>query len=249
MSVQSLERDRPTESRFAAPALLAVSHGTAHPAGQRLVGALVAAAQSLLPDVTVQPGFVDVQRPRAGELVQGQASATHAPCLVPLLLSRGTHVNDDLAAAAALLSGTQVAGALGPDPVLALVLERRLVQAGWQRGEPVILACAGTRDPGGLEDCRQMARMLEARLETTVRCAYISASSPDLGQVILQARQANRGRRIVVSSYLLAPGFFWSLAGKTQPDILTEPLLSGNHPIPHELAQLVVHRYRQATIG
>ncbi|MCW4465758.1 cobalamin biosynthesis protein CbiX [Glutamicibacter sp. MNS18] len=249
MSVHSLERDRAAENRIDAPALLAISHGTDHPVGQRLVGALVAAVQPLLPDVTVQPGFVDVQQPQAGELVLRHASDTQAPCLVPLLLSRGVHVNDDLAAAAARNSGVKVARALGPDPVLALVLERRLVQAGWQRGEPVILGCAGTRDPGGLEDCHQMARLLEQRLETMVRCAFVSASVPELSRVVTEARQAHRGRRIVVSSYLLAPGFFWSLAGKTQPDILTDPILSENYPIPHELAQLVVHRYRQATIG
>lgn len=231
---------------FPSPDLVAVSHGTDDPAGRTAVRALVDVVDLALAETAVHGAFVDVQDPRvdpylrSGALAPGQQAA-----LVPLLLSAGTHASGDLAAAAGGRPGTKVAAPLGPDASLAAVLHRRLVEAGWIPGEAVVLACAGSTDPRGIADCQTMAQLLAGRLQVPVTPAFISAAEPRLPDVLDAARTLNPGRRTVVSSYLLAPGYFADLVARCRPDVLGAPLLDPNQTPPRELVDIVIERYRR----
>lgn len=227
------------------PDLVAVSHGTDDPAGREAVRALVDVVDLALPDITVHGAFVDVQDPRVDPLLQsGAIDPGQTAALVPLLLSAGTHASGDLAAASGGRTGTKVAAPLGPDASLASVLHRRLVEAGWVPGEAVVLACAGSTDPRGLADCHTMAQLLAGRLQVPVTPAFISAAEPRLPDVLATARALNPGRRTVVASYLLAPGYFANLAARTSPDVLSAPLLDPDQAPPRELVDIVIERYR-----
>lgn len=229
------------------PDLVAVSHGTDSPAGRAAIRALVDVVDVALSDVSVHAAFVDVQEPRVGPFLRsGAIEPGQAAALVPLLLSAGTHASGDLAAAAGGHPGTEVAAPLGPDASLAAVLHRRLLEAGWIPGEAVVLACAGSADPRGLADCRAMAQLLAGRLQVPVTPAFISAAEPRLPDVLAAARALNPGRRTVVSSYLLAPGYFAGVAAASSPDVLSAPLLHPGQAPPRELVDLVIERYRQS---
>jgi len=215
------------------PALLAVSHGTDDADGSRAIAALVAQVRSTLPDVDVIEAFVDVQQPDAAEL----APQLDGPLvIVPLLLSSGFHVHHDLHGIAKTRPATVIADPMGPDPLLAEVLAQRLPEG----RDPVILAVAGSRDPRSLTDAEGMGALLEKRLGRAVHLAYLAARQPDLPTALAEHPDA------VVSTYLLAQGYFFDLARRQASDrMLTMPLLDGG-PVPQPLIDLVVARYEAA---
>ncbi|MGP9487538.1 sirohydrochlorin chelatase [Glutamicibacter sp. 287] len=225
--------------------LVAVSHGTSDPAGQRAINSLVEEIRRAAA-VAVHQSFVDVQEPRASTLLLGLPDEEQHAVLVPLLLSRGVHVDQDLTEAAALRPNTRIAPALGPHPSLALVIEHRLVQAGWRRGEPVILAGAGTRLAQGVHDCQQVANLLAGLLGVQVTAAFVAAATPSLGEAVAAARAASPQHRVVVASYLLAPGYFQSLIERCGADLVSDPLLAPDAEVPAELVNLVLHRFLAA---
>lgn len=227
------------------PILLAVSHGTSDAEGARAIADLVAAVDAALPDVEVRSAFVDVQQPDAADLLP---TIDGPVVVVPLLLSRGFHVHHDLHGMAAKKPDAVVSDAMGPDPRLAEVLADRLTSAGAEAAatadptqrEPVVLAVAGSRDPASVTDAEAMASLLSLRLGTGVELAYLAARQPDLPASITAHPDA------VVSTYLLAKGYFFDLtvaqaAGRT----VTAPLLDGT-AVPRPLIDLVIARYDEA---
>lgn len=236
---------RGTSTATASCALIAVSHGTNDQAGKRAVSALINEVRRLT-DVDVYQAFVDVQEPRASALLRGLSDENQSSVLVPLLISRGVHVTEDLTEAAALRPATRVAAALGPHKSLAQVIEHRLVQAGWLPGEPVILAGAGTRLRQGTQDCHQAAALLADRLGVAVSVAFVAAAEPALEQAVAAARAAAPHHRVVVASYLLAPGYFQSLIERCGTDLVSGALLETDGPVPGELVDLVLQRFAAA---
>lgn len=218
---------------MARPTLLAVSHGTADVDGAAAIAALVAEVRAALADVDVIEAFVDVQQPDAAEL----APQLDGPLvIVPLLLSSGFHVHHDLHGIAKTRPSTVIADPMGPDPLLAEVLVQRL-PAG---DDPVILAVAGSRDPRSLTDAEGMGALLAHHLGRAVHLAYLAARQPDLPTALAEHPNA------IVSTYLLAQGYFFDLAQRQAADrALTMPLLDGG-PVPQPLVGLVVARYEAA---
>lgn len=228
------------------PALVAISHGTSSAHGQVAVAALVDAVASLRPDLAVAGGFVDVQQPDVAAVL-GTLDGGDPAIIVPLLLSAGYHVHVDLQrASAASHRSIAVSAALGPDERLIDVLVKRLGEVGYLAGDVVVLAAAGSSDSRAVEDCRRVGRMLAARLRTPVSIGFISAASPRLSEAIERARSEHPSARIVVSSYLIAPGYFHSLARDTAADLVADPLLVPLEPPPPALAELVLERYLAA---
>jgi sirohydrochlorin ferrochelatase len=141
-----------------------------------------------------------------------------------------------------------VSAAMGPDPRLAEVLADRLADASSANGpgdteapdSPVILAVAGSRDPASLTDAEAMASLLSVRLGAKVELAYLAAREPDLPTAIASHPDA------VISTYLLARGFFFDLtARQASGRTITPPLLDGI-TVPQALIDLVVARYDEA---
>jgi sirohydrochlorin ferrochelatase len=231
-----------------APVLVAASHGTSDPAGQRAVAALVAAVAVRASEIPVRAAFVDVQQPDVPAVL---ASVSAEPVvIVPLLLSAGYHVRVDLARVAGAAPNPQVtvAAALGPDPRLVTLLERRLRAVPLDPDDEIVLAAAGSSDARAVDDCRAVAQALGARLGREVTAAFISAAQPELRAAVGAAR-ATGAPRVVVATYLLAPGYFADLAAAAGGDITTPPLLTDAETVPTELVDVVLERYREAHVS
>ncbi|MFV0251783.1 MAG: sirohydrochlorin chelatase [Beutenbergiaceae bacterium] len=218
------------------PTLLACSHGTSSALGQAAVASLESAVKDRHEQVC--SAFVDVQTP---DVPTALARIDGPVRVVPLLLSAGYHVYVDLTEAVACRPEAILCAALGPDPRLVRVLRQRLDEAGLRDSDQVVLAAAGSSDARAVQDCRATARMLGQQLGRTVRVGFLSASQPRLSDVLTAARA--RGSRVVVASYLLAPGYFADLVGQAGADVVSAPLLRPSWPVPVELVDVVLARY------
>jgi len=245
------------------PALVGISHGTSSGEGRAAVRALheaVAAAVASRSAArgeaapSVRLGHVDVEQPDVPATLAG-LDAEEPVVVVPLLLSAGYHVHVDLTEAIADASGSGrqvvLAGALGPDDRLAAVLARRLDEAGVRPDDIVVLSVAGSSDGRAVRDCRDMAGRLAAASARDIRLGFLSAAEPLLPDAIAAARADAPDSRVVVASYLLAPGYFQDLAARAGADVVARPLLVADGPVPGELVEIVVERYdvAAATLG
>lgn len=220
-------------------ALVATSHGTDVPAAREAIGALVDAVRAAAPEVDVHEAFVDVQEPRVAAVVRrSRQQGNDLTVIVPLLLAPGFHVHVDVHEAAA---GERVVAAstLGPDDRLTQVLLRRLAAAGATSHDVVVLGAAGSTDSRALESVDRAARLLGAAWGTPVRVGYLGGSGAAIGQVVDEA--AGLGRRVVVASYLMAPGFFHHRLEACGADVVARPLLDGPQVDP-VLVELVLDK-------
>ncbi|MFD1813373.1 sirohydrochlorin chelatase [Rhodococcus gannanensis] len=217
------------------PALVLVAHGTRSARGVELVAAL---AEEVAASVgTTRVAFVDVLGPSPSEVLR----ELDAPAVVvPAFLASGYHVHTDVPREVADSGNidVHVTSALGPDPVLAAVLLHRLREAGWQPGDAVVLAAAGSSDPRALADVRRAAAMLADLTRDRVEIGYVATGEPRVPAVVARVREEH-GRRVFVASYLLAHGLFHSRLADAGADGVAEPL--GVHP---DLVRLLVARYR-----
>ncbi len=241
----------------AAPSVLVgASHGTSDPAGRQAVAGLLDAVRAARPELPIVDAFVDVQDPDVPTVLSTVDSEAEA-VVVPLLLSAGFHVHVDLAEAAAdaasvraaaAAGGVVVGGALGPDIRLAHVLARRLSEAGLRSDDHVVLAAAGSTDPSAVADCHTVGVMLGDLLGRPVTVSFISAAEPRLPDAIRTARDGAGGAgRVVVATYLLAPGYFADLAAAAGGDLCSRPLLVEDAAPPAELVAIVLDRHDAAT--
>ena len=221
--------------------LVACSHGTRSPRASALVTALVDAVAAALPDNPVVEMYVDVQQPE----LETQLPRLPGPAVVvPLFLSGGYHLHHDIHAAAAGHPDAVVSATLGPDPVLTDLLAHRLGAAGWQRGDAVVLGASASSDQRAGRDVQRAAELLAHRLETPVSVGVVGGPGHQLADAVSEAR--GRGARVVVSSYLLMPGFFHGKVRDAGGDLTAQPLLCG--PPPAALVELVVRRFAAARL-
>jgi sirohydrochlorin ferrochelatase len=232
------------------PALVLCSHGTADPAGQAAVSALVAAVRARLDDVEVRETWVDVQQPQVEEVVGTALAEGFSPVtIVPLLLSGGYHVHVDVARAASADS-VRATGALGPDPRLAELLVRRLREAGADDGDAVVVAAAGSSDERAVADVEAVVDVVRAGWDGPVSVGYGSKATPTVPAAVAAARADHPGRRVVVAGYLLAPGFFHDRLTAAGGDLVTEPLLPVRDGVPvvdERLVALVRDRFHDGS--
>lgn len=217
------------------PALVLVAHGTRSARGVALVAALSERVAATVGSARV--AFVDVLGPSPAEVLRDLDGPA---VVVPAFLASGYHVHTDVPREVAESGHTavEVTAALGPDPVLALVLLERLLEAGWRRGDAVVLAAAGSSDPRALSDVRRAAAMLAELTGDRVDIGYVATARPPVSDVVAGVR-ARTGRRVFVASYLLAHGLFHSRLADAGADGAAEPL--GVHPL---LVRLLAARYR-----
>jgi len=155
--------------------LVLVAHGTRDPRGVATVHELAAALR--VRGAAVHVAFVDVLGPTVAEVLAKVAAPV---VLVPAFLAAGYHVRADVPGQIRD-SGRQdvrVTPALGPDAVLAAVQHARLAEAGWQRGDAVVLAAVGSADPRALDDVAEAAVLLSEVLDAPVRHGYAVAAGP-----------------------------------------------------------------------
>jgi sirohydrochlorin ferrochelatase len=220
--------------------LVALTHGPLHPAGARVVHAVLERVRGRLPGVTVRPAYVGRGRPLLAEaLVAEPAPAV----VVPLLLSpRGP---PDVPGPLDLPAGPHVvADRLGPDRLLAEVVHDRLREVGVRRGQPVVLVAAGSSDASVTGDTTRAAALLAEIWGGPVGAAHLTGSGPRMSEVA--ADLLARGMAPpAVAPYLLAPGHHYHKALDDARSLrlgtVAAPL--GNHPL---VAEAVARRYRAA---
>lgn len=218
--------------------LVLVAHGTRKQRGVSLIGDLAAQVSTIL-GRTVHVAFVDVLGPTPAELLT--EARGHPTVLVPAFLARGYHVSHDIPAHV-VASGhhdVTVTRALGPDPQLVRVLVDRLIECGWQPGDSVVLAAAGTSDPMAGRDLHTTATWLSATIGARVELAYAATGDPRVADAVAALRR--RGRRVVVASYLLSEGLFQDRLRDSGADLVSDPL--GIHP---GVTRLIASRFQRA---
>jgi sirohydrochlorin ferrochelatase len=189
----------------------------------------------------VKLGFLELSSPALPDVL---AAAPGPVVVVPLLLAGGYHVHIDLPAVVARARpDARVTGQLGPHPLLTAVLARRLVSAGLRSCDAVILGAAGSSDPAAVEDVRAAARLLSVRLSRPVTAAFASAGSPSVAQALDRIR-SGPAPRVVIASYLLAPGLFHERLADSGADVVSAPIGADE-----DVAALVWRRFDEAVAG
>lgn len=228
------------------PIMIACAHGTSSTQGAAEVNALRAAIAGLRPGLEVREAYVDVQQPDLVDVVAGLPERTPA-VVVPLLLSVGYHVKVDIARAVKSRPGSLAAAPLGPDPRLAALLHQRLREAGVTDRDAIVLAAAGSSNTNAAVSVEELADQLRALRGNRILPAYGASAQPSVPDAVAMLRQelagnaVDDGGRVVIASYLLAPGFFHDQLAKAGADLVTEPLL----PSP-VLAEIALERFDAA---
>jgi len=210
---------------------VAVAHGSADPRAAAAIGDLVplvaarAAARGLsLPELRVAYlGHAAPSLPQVMRTFGPDARVT----VLPLLLTAAYHSKTDIPRVLARAgAGMRITygDPLGPDPRLLRALERRLPEVALENPAEVgvVLAAAGSSDPAANATIARLAAQWQAGTGWfAVRPAYASGgqgspaaaggqgspAGPTPAQAVTELRKAG-ARRVVVASYLLAPGLF-----------------------------------------
>ena len=247
------------------PPLIVTAHGSKDPRAAATVGELISAVRARVPRVDVRAAFLDHCAPSLPQVLASVApdgpTGTSGPCdcvVLPLLLTAAYHSKADipaqLAAAAAAHPGLDAVSAapLGPHPLLLSALERRLREAGLSVDDAgtraatgVVLAAAGSSDPDANATIAELAaRWARERGWRAVLPAFAAAAGPRPAEAVHALRDAGAAR-VVVATYLLAPGYF---ADKIRNAALGAgaDLVSGVLGAAPEVAEVVLVRYLAA---
>ncbi len=201
---------------MAAPALVALAHGSRDPRSAATIKALVGEVRAMRPDLRIEPAFLDLCRPNFQTVVDRLVRAGFDEIVVvPLLLTQAFHAKVDVPTAVAEAMARhphlqiRATDILGMEPVFLEVLDRRmreaLCQARCRELDALVLAAAGSSDPLANQLVSRLARLWGARHKLPTVAAYASAAPPAAGEAVRQFRAEGR-RHIAVGSLFLAPG-------------------------------------------
>jgi sirohydrochlorin ferrochelatase len=237
---------------MAAPALVALAHGSRDPRSAATIKALVDEVRAMRPDLRIEQAFLELSRPSFQTVVDRLVKAGHDEIVVvPLLLSEAYHAKVDvpgaIAEATARHEGLQIRATsiLGLEPrfleVLDLRMREALKAARVRELDALVLAAAGSSDPLANQAVARLARVWGQRHKLPVTAAFASAAPPATGEAVRQFRAEGR-RHIAVASLFLAPGFLPDRAAELALEAgaiaVSDPL--GAHP---ELARTILARY------
>jgi len=242
--------------------LVAVAHGSADARAAAAVRDLMAIAaeraaerarkRGLSPPVlrTAYLGHAAPSLPQVLSTIEPDAEVT----VLPLLLTAAYHSKTDIPRVLASSRGPQLqvsyGSTLGPHPLLLRALECRLAEAHpaaleAPRQTGVVLAAAGSSDPEANAIIARLAARWQARTGWfAVRPAYASAADPTPAVAVARLLRA-RASRVVVASYLLAPGLFADRirqAGLAASAAAVSSVLGAST----EVADVLLDRYEEA---
>lgn len=200
--------------------LVTVAHGTRNPAGNDVAREITRAAGDLS-GMQATAAFVELCEPSLSEAL---SLSPEPAVVVPLLLSTGHHLRNDLPAAAL---------SLGPDPLLASAQVDRLLHGGAVPGEQVVMVAAGSRDPGALDDLHVATALLRRAWRGPVTLATLAGLGPRPEEVVTSDT--------AVSPYLLAEGFFAERVRERCAAAAVVADVLGPHP---DVVRLVADRAR-----
>ena len=237
---------------MAAPALIALAHGSRDPRSAATITALVDEVRAMRPDLRIEPAFLELSKPSFATVVSKLVRAGHDEIVVvPLLLTEAYHAKVDVPSAVAeqmakhenvQIRATRV---LGLEPAFLEVLDLRmreaLKEARVRELDALVLAAAGSSDPLANQAVNRLARVWGTRHKLPVKAAFASAAPPAAGEAVRAFRTEGR-RHIAVASLFLAPGFLPDRAAELSLEAgavaVSAPL--GAHP---ELARTILARY------
>ena len=222
-------------TRPAGETLLACWSGTTDPSGRAALGTLVNAVRRDAPSVDVRDVAAYTFRPHD--------SWSPVRVAVPLTLTDGTDVAHALATARRHDPTIRIAPALGPDWALAEICVQRLIEAGARKGDAIVLGVDGSDHDAAINGYSRSAQLLSAVWGGPVHVGSVGGRDTALVDAVDIARA--HGGRVVVASYLLAPGRHADTLRHCGADLVTAPLLDGGPP-DQRLVSLVITRFHQA---
>ena len=238
---------------MAAPALVALAHGSRDRRSAATVKALVKEVRAMRPDLKVEAAFLELSKPDFHTVVDRLVKAGHDEIVVvPLLLTEAYHAKVDVPSAVAEASARapaacaiQATSILGLEASFLEVLDERLREAlaaaRCRELDALVLAAAGSSDPLANQAVARLGRVWGTHHKLPVTAAYASSAPPATGEAVRAFRGEGR-RHIAVASLFLAPGFLPDRAAELALEAgavaVSEPL--GAHP---NLARAVLARY------
>lgn len=237
---------------MAAPALVALAHGSRDPRSAATIKALVAEVKKMRPDLRIEMAFLDLSKPSFDTVVDRLVKAGFDEIVVvPLLLTEAFHARVDvpgaIATATARHEGLKIRATrvLGMEAAFLEVLDVRLrealKEARVRELDALVLAAAGSSDPLANQAVARLARTWGTRHKLPVTAAFASAAPPAAGEAVRAFRAEGR-RHIAVASFFLAPGTLPDRAAELAIEAgavaVSEPL--GAHP---EVARVILARY------
>ena len=237
---------------MAAPALVALAHGSRDPRSAATIKALVAEVKKMRPDLRIETAFLDLSKPSFDTVVDRLVKAGFDEIVVvPLLLTEAFHARVDvpgaIATATARHEGLKIRATrvLGMEAAFLEVLDVRLrealKEARVRELDALVLAAAGSSDPLANQAVARLARTWGTRHKLPVTAAFASAAPPAAGEAVRAFRGEGR-RHIAVASSFLAPGTLPDRAAELALEAgavaVSEPL--GAHP---EVARAILARY------
>ena len=236
---------------MAAPALVALAHGSRDPRSAASITALVDAVRSMRPDLKVERAFLDLSKPSLDTVIDRLSRKHEEIVVVPLLLTEAYHAKVDVPSAIAAAQARHREVRIRATPILGLearfleVLDLRmreaLASARARELDALVLAAAGSSDPLANQSVARLARLWGSHHKLPVTAAFASTSPPATGEAVRAFRKEGR-RHIAVASLFLAPGHLVDRASELALEAgavaVSEPL--GAHP---EIARTVLARY------
>lgn len=237
---------------MAAPALVALAHGSRDPRSAATVKALVEEVRRMRPDLRIETAFLGLSKPSFSTTVDKLVRAGYDEIVVvPLLLTEAYHAKVDVPEAVAEAmsrhAGLQIraTSVLGLEASFLDVLDIRMREALKEHRvrelDALVLTSAGSSDPLANQSVARLARLWGTRHKLPVKAAFASAAPPASGEAVRAFRTQGR-RHIAVASLFLAPGQLTDRAAELALEAgavaVSEPL--GAHP---EVARTILARY------
>ena len=237
---------------MAAPALIALAHGSRDPRSAATVTALVQEVRNQRPDLRVAEAFLELSSPSFHDVVDALVREGHDEIVVvPLLLTEAYHAKVDVPSVVAEAAERHPAvklratAVLGHEARFLEIIDQRLRdalrKARVRELDALVLAAAGSSDPLANASVARLARLWGAHHRLPVVAAYASATPPATGEAVRAFRAEGR-RHIAVASLFLAPGWLPDRAAELALEAgavaVAEPL--GAHP---EIARTILARY------
>ena len=185
------------------------------------------------PECDVTLCYLDVLEPSLRRALDGQPGPS---VVVPMLLSTGYHVTQDIPAVTAGRPEVRVADRLGPHPLLTSALIDRLTEAGGAGADQIALVASGSSHSAAAVDLARAADDLADRFQRPV--VLITLDANPAGRIAALTRDGT----VAVATYLLAEGFFADQVRAAAPGLpVAAPI--GAHPA---VVALVWRRYDEA---
>ena len=219
--------------------LVAVAHGSADPRASATIAELAAVARQRSPGLDLRTAFLGHAPPSLPQVL-GTIEADREVTVLPLLLTAAYHSKADIPRMLARtpLPRVSYGATLGPHPLLLRALERRLAEADPQGAEAdqertaVVLAAAGSSDHEANATIERLAAQWQARTGwLAVRPAYASAAEPSPAAAVASLLR-DGAPRVVVATYLLAPGLFADRIRQSRWPQAPRPSLRRSAPAP-----------------